>query len=196
MSWSVQDGAVPDDPFEMLAEWAPSNDDPSRPLAVVSTVDASGMPDARTVLLTSVMEEAVTFHTDSRSRKVEQLRTNPVAAFVVRWEERGRQLVLRGTVAETPAEEQAASFARRSRYLQLLAWLNTDALAAQPRAERERAWAVFDAAEPSPSAPDSWIGFALTPVEATFWEASPDGPSHRARYRRTSGTWSHSFLPG
>ena len=79
----VQDGSWPADPFLLLREWAPENDDPDRPLATVATVDTEGMPDARTVLLTAVLDDGVTFHTDARSRKAEQLRARPVAAVVV-----------------------------------------------------------------------------------------------------------------
>ena len=192
----VQDGCCPADPFTLLRLWAPADDDPGRPLATLATVDDDGLPDARTVVLTSVGDDAVTFHTDARSRKVDQLRALPRAALVVRWDEHARQVVLRGAAVEVSTEACRTAFARQSRYLQLLAWLNTSELAVLPRAERERRWAAFDAGHPVLDPPPSWAGFAVRPDDALFWEGSEDGPSRRVRYRRTQDGWTQEALPG
>ena len=196
----VQDGRTPADPFALLRGWAP-DDDPDRPLATLGTVDEAGLPDARTVQLSSVGLESVTFHTDAGSRKADQLRRNPRAALVVRWDQQARQVVLRGTVSETAAEERRTAFARQSRYLQLLAWMNTWELALLSRPERERRWAAFDRSHPVLSPPSSWVGYALRPVDILFWEGSELGPSRRVRYRlsadrRSPDEWTREALPG
>ncbi|MFI2364121.1 pyridoxal 5'-phosphate synthase [Promicromonospora sp. NPDC019610] len=192
----VQDGPLPDDPFVLLRLWAPEDDEPNGPLATLATVDADGLPDARTVLLTGVGPDAVAFHTDARSRKVRQLRAHPRAALVVRWDEQARQVVLRGTVSATSAEESRTAYARQSRYLQLLAWLNTPELARLARSERERRWAAFDASHPVLDPPPDWAGYAVEPVDVLFWEGSDDGPSRRVRYRRLAHGWTSEALPG
>ena len=196
LSRPVQDGALPDDPFALLREWAPSNDDPVRPTATLATVDADGLPDARTVLLSAVGQEGVSFHTDARSRKAAQLAETPAAALVVRWEDAARQIVLRGVVDRSAARDVRDVYARRGRYLQVLAWVNTSDVAAMPRAERETLWAEFDAAHDELRAPDEWIGFVLRPNEALFWEGSAHAPSRRARYRRSAEGWVLDYLPG
>ncbi|MFD7310469.1 pyridoxal 5'-phosphate synthase [Promicromonospora sp. NPDC059942] len=194
---SVQDdGPLPDDPFVLLGHWAPADDDPDRPLATLATVDVDGLPDARTVLLTGVSPDSVAFHTDARSRKVGQLRAHPRAALVVRWDEQARQVVLRGAVSEISAEASRTAYARQSRYLQLLAWLNTPELAGLARSERERRWADFDATRPVLDPPPNWTGYALRPVDVLFWEGSEEGPSHRVRYRRLAHGWTREALPG
>lgn len=192
----VLDGRVPADPFELLRDWAPADDDPDRPLATLATVDGEGLPDARTVRLASVDTGSVTFHTDSGSRKVAQLRAHPRAALVVRWDDEARQVVLRGPVSPTSASDRKIAFARQPRYLQLLAWLNTAETARLPRPERERRWAAFDEDHPVLDPPPAWIGYALRPVDLLFWEGSQAGPSRRLRYRLTSGTWTRQALPG
>jgi pyridoxamine 5'-phosphate oxidase len=192
----VLDGRAPADPFELLRDWAPADDDPDRPLVTLATVDDEGLPDARTVQLTSVGHGSVTFHTDSGSRKVGQLRAHPRAALVVRWDDQARQVVLRGPVSTTSASDRRIAFARQPRYLQLLAWLNTPELARLPRPERERRWAAFDEDHPVLDPPPTWIGYALRPVDLLFWEGSEEGPSRRLRYRLSSGTWTRQALPG
>uniref|UniRef100_UPI00286A4E7C pyridoxamine 5'-phosphate oxidase family protein n=1 Tax=Pseudolysinimonas sp. TaxID=2680009 RepID=UPI00286A4E7C len=57
----------PEDPWQLLAEWLPSNEDPARPVMTLATA-ADGIPDARTLLLSEWDEHGLYFHTDSRSR--------------------------------------------------------------------------------------------------------------------------------
>ncbi|WP_051172749.1 pyridoxamine 5'-phosphate oxidase family protein [Microbacterium indicum] len=192
----VQDGDLPADPWDLVRAWLPEDDDPDRPLCTLATVGLDGVPNARTVLLSAVHDGAVAIHTEASSRKAAELAAHPSAAIVVRWPELARQLVLRGPVAPTAAEEASAAFGRRSRYLQLLASLNEPEMAARPRAEREAAFAAFDAATPAPPEPDGWVGFALTASEILLWEGSERGPSRRARYARAGEGWELSFLPG
>lgn len=192
----VQDGTAPADPFALLGDWLPSNDDPERPPCTLATVDEEGVPDARTVLLSALHGDRVTIHTEAASRKVRQLRAHPVGAIVVRWPELARQIVLRGTVVDSGEEEEAEAFARRSRYLQLLATLNTPEMALRSRAEREKAFAEFDAAHLRPPQPAGWMGFALVPSEITFWEGAGTGPSRRAQYQRVADAWQLAYLPG
>ncbi|MBP2437290.1 pyridoxamine 5'-phosphate oxidase family protein [Microbacterium amylolyticum] len=192
----VQDGRVPHDPFPLLADWLPENEDPNRPVCTLATVDENGLPDARTLLLSGHYDDRVTFHTEASSRKAIQIRVNPVGAIVVRWEELARQVVLRGRVVPSSEAEAAAAFARRNRYLRLLASLNTDEMAARPRVEREAAFADVDRSQPNPPQPEGWAGYALIPSDVLFWEGSGAGPSRRARYRRDGSGWSLSFLAG
>lgn len=192
----VQDGSVPGDPFALLRDWLPANGDPDRPLCTLATVDDDGRPDARTVLVSAVRPDGVAIHTDATSRKVRQLDRTPFAAVVMRWPEVARQVVLRGGAQRASAAEDALAYAERSRYLRLLAHLNSADLAVRDRAERERAFAAFDAAWPDPQQPPSWVGYAIVADEITFWEGAERGPSRRARYSRAAAGWAVEFLPG
>ncbi|MFB2584405.1 pyridoxine/pyridoxamine 5'-phosphate oxidase [Herbiconiux liukaitaii] len=189
---------LPADPFALLTDWLPANDDPARPLMTLGTVAPDGFPDARTVLLSEFDERGFYLHTDSRSRKVGDLATTPRASLTLVWP--GRQLVVQGVVAQAPADEERAAYARRSRYLQLLAWLNTDEFAALPLEERLASWAAFDAAHPSGGleAPSTWMGFVVQPVRLTFWEGRPETAGIRTEFRRESlgAAWSSSTLAG
>lgn len=186
---SIQDGPLPADPLLLLRAWLPDDDDPARPVATLATVDSAGLPDARAVLLSSARDGVLTFHTDGRSRKAAQLRAHPAAALVLAWPERARQLVVRGSVVASSGAEERRAYARRSRYLQLLAWLNSDALAQQERATREAEWERFDRAHDELTPPETWAGFVLQPTELLLWEGSVAGPSRRAHYRLQLGTW-------
>jgi pyridoxamine 5'-phosphate oxidase len=180
----------------LLAAWLPSNDDPARPLMTLSTGTSSGYPDARTVLLSEFDERGFFFHTDSRSRKVADVTGDPRAALTLVWP--GRQLVVQGDVSRADDAEELWAFRHRSRYLQLLAWLNTLEFAALPEGERLAGWAEFDAAHPEGTLdpPPTWAGFVVRPLRLTFWEGHLDTASRRTEFARTPASWERTLLPG
>ncbi|MFV0373418.1 pyridoxine 5'-phosphate oxidase C-terminal domain-containing protein [Microbacterium sp.] len=81
-------------------------------------------------------------------------------------------------------------------YLQQLAWVNTQAYADQSRDTRVAEWARFSASHPDPTAPETWVGFAVEPRRMLFWEGAEDAASRRAEYVRDAGRWLHRVLPG
>ncbi|HEY0249645.1 MAG TPA: pyridoxamine 5'-phosphate oxidase family protein [Gryllotalpicola sp.] len=183
--------ASPADPFALMAQWLPSPADQVTPLMTLATIGLDGYPDARTVLLSGFDGARLRFHTEARSRKAAELAATPRATAVLVWPDAARQLVVTGDVeAEAPAEASAA-YAERSRALQLLAWLNTDELAARPVAERRAAWAAFDAAHPEEplAPPETWAGYTIAPSRVAFWRGDAEGPSNRLVFTRDDTGW-------
>lgn len=187
-------------PAGILSDWLPENDDPVRPTMTLSSIGADGYPDARTVLLSEYDESGFFFHTDASSRKVENLSMNPRAALTLLGP--GRQLVAQGDVEVAPADEAERVYARRSRYLQILAWLNTPEYAALSLDERIARWSAFDAGHPEGTLtpPDTWVGYVVRPIRLTFWEGRPDTSGRRTEFTRPEATrdapWTRTLLPG
>lgn len=187
----------PADPWDLLEEWLPANDDPDRPQITLSTVTALGEPDARTVLLTEFDREGFYFHTDARSRKVSDIQANPWVAITVLWPNFTRQLVVQGRAEVAPPEELAAAYRRRSPYLQQLAWQNSQDFAQLPLEERRESWAAFLAEHGAGfEQPDTWIGFLVRPHRLTFWGSNPDAASRRAEYALVDTDWRLGYLAG
>jgi pyridoxamine 5'-phosphate oxidase len=184
------------DPIALLALWLPDATEELRPLAALATIGPDGLPDVRHVLVSDRDADGVLFHTGTTTRKAAELTARPVAAMTVAWPEIGRQLSLRGDVEQLEPGAAAATYRRRSRYLQLLAWANTSEIAQLPAEERRARWAAFDAAHPLLDAPAEWTGYRIRPREITFWRGDPDGPSNRHRYTRTAAGWEGAKLPG
>lgn len=185
------------DPVALLRGWLARCDGGVTPLMTLSTVDAEGYPDSRHVLLSHCDEEGrIAFHTDSRSRKAAELAANPRASVAVVWPGLARQLVVTGDVAVQHAAGQVDAYQRRSRYLQLLAWLNDDAAAAATLEERRAGWAAFDAVHPALVPPSTWVGYVLTPRRIAFWRGDADGPSNRLLCTRTDAGWGIARRPG
>ncbi len=184
------------DPMTLARTWVGA---PARPLVMtLTTVAADGAPDARHVHLFDVGPEGFRFHTDARSRKAAQLEADPRVTLALFWPEPLRQLVVAGVAAPVPAEILDGDFARISRYLQVLAWVNDDALAARPEGERREVLASFEATHPGPLArPSWWVGHAVRPHRLTFWRGEDAGPSNRLEYvRRPDDGWRVARLAG
>lgn len=192
---------LPDEAWALLVDWLPSNDDPERPQITLSTVDPSGDPDARTVLLSEFDRDGFSFHTDRSSRKARDIAVNSAVALTVLWPGFTHQLVVRGRATVAADSSIAAAYTKRSPYLQQLAWLNSHDFAALPREERVEQWAAFEAAHPDgfEQAP-SWTGYVVRPTRLTFWSSNGDTASRRVEFAVEGGAggvgWSRRFLAG
>lgn len=195
---SVVHGAeAPDDPIALALEWLPSNDEADRPQITLSSLDADGAPNARTVLLTEAGRDGFFVHTDAASRKVAELEADPRVALTILWPGFTRQLVVRGRAERASEQELAAAYRARSPYLQQLAWQNSTAFARLPIDERRASWARFAADhEHGFEQPSGWTGFLVRPSRLLFWESTPDTASRRLEYTLDDGTWQHEHLAG
>jgi pyridoxamine 5'-phosphate oxidase len=195
--------ATVEDPLELLGRWlaraggaAAGTDHATTPLMALATLDAEGFPRVRHVLLSSYDAGGLHFHTDDRTEKAGELRDHPRAGATLVWPQIPRQLTLSGRVVVESDAEAAAAYRRRTRYLQLLAWVNTPELAQRPTAERHAAFETYDRDHAELAPPPTWRGFVLLPERISFWRGGPEGPSQRLSCRRDGADWSMQRLPG
>ena len=105
------------DPMAVLARWVAESGQPTMTFA---TADASGLPHARTVLITEVDATSVRFHSSRPTTKTSDIAAQPRASGVFYWP--GRQVVLRGVASELSAASSRAAFPSRPLGLRRLAW--------------------------------------------------------------------------
>jgi pyridoxamine 5'-phosphate oxidase len=193
------EGPPPADPLELAAAWLPVDGSTPGPTMTLSTIGLDGYPSARTVLLSRFDGQRLHFHTDTRSRKAAELAAVPRAAVTIVWPEAARQLVVTGDVAPVTDREARLAYAARTRYLQVLAWVNDTDLAVAPEAHRRARWAAFERehADTALAPPSTWGGYALTPLRMVFWSGATDGPSNRLVFERAAGgVWRREVWPG
>ena len=128
-----------------------------------ATADASGLPHARTVLITEVDATSVRFHSSRPTTKTSDIAAQPRASGVFYWP--GRQVVLRGVASELSAASSRAAFPSRPLGLRRLAWayeaLGADGSdSAVAPGDVERAFAAAGAAQ---EMPPSWTTIRLVP---------------------------------
>jgi pyridoxamine 5'-phosphate oxidase len=158
---------------------------------VVATVDRSGQPDARVVLLRGFDEHGFRFYTNYDSAKGDQLAANPRAALVLHWREQGRQLRARGAVTHLTPEESVAYWRNRPRASQVSAWASNQSAPIASRAALEAAASDVAArlgADDLPL-PPFWGGYLLAPDSIELWQHREDRLHDRLRYRRAGRDW-------
>ena len=160
---------------------------------VVSTVDADGLPTARTVLCKEVRADAVVFYTNYDSDKARQLAAVPFAAVTFTWPVIARQVRLRGAVGRVDAADTAAYWRSRPRGSQLGAWASRQSRPVASRAALDSAQAQVEArfagVEQIP-APPFWGGYLVTAREVEFWQGRRARLHNRLRTARAAdGSW-------
>ncbi|CAA9410643.1 MAG: Pyridoxamine 5'-phosphate oxidase [uncultured Quadrisphaera sp.] len=166
-------------PLEQLQRWydeVSAGGAVAEPNAVVlATVDADGLPDARTVLLKGLAARGLALYTHHTSAKGRQLAATPAAALVLPWHPVQRQVRLRGPVERLPDAEVEAYFASRPWGSRIGAHASAQSEEAAGREQLEEAWARAAARWPEDGSggavpvPPSWGGYRVRPVEVEFW---------------------------
>ncbi len=156
----------------------------------VATVDATGRPSVRTVLVKGFDERGVVFYTNYESAKARDLAARPYAAAVLAWLPLERQVRLSGPVTRVERAETEAYFASRPRGSQLAAWASPQSDAVPSRAALETAVRATEErfAGADVPAPPNWGGYRIAPEEVEFWQGRADRLHDRIRYRRLPAT--------
>ena len=183
------DIAPTDEPIELFRAWfaEAKTREPNDPDAMaLATVDASGLPDVRMVLLKGVDTRGFVFYTNLESAKGEELASNPKAALCLHWKSLERQVRIRGPVVAVSAEEADAYFASRPKDSQIGAWASRQSRPLEGRFALEKEVARFAAkyALASVPRPPHWSGFRVQPLSIEFWRARPFRLHERLRYSR------------
>ncbi len=160
---------------------------------VLSSVEPSGMPRSRTVLMKGYDASGLRFFTNYTSRKGQALDVDPRASVVFPWHAIRRQVLVAGRVERLGDEENDRYFATRPRGSQLGAWASErQSRPVADRTELDRLFHEFDSVwgtdEPIPR-PTYWGGYRLVPGEVEFWQGGEDRMHDRFRYVRVGEAW-------
>jgi pyridoxamine 5'-phosphate oxidase len=193
-----------DDPFALFAEWLHDADhsEPNDPNAMaLATVDASGLPDVRMVLLkgfdpSSVKGGGFTFFTNLDSAKGRELGANPQAALLFHWKSLRRQVRVRGAVQKVSDEEADAYFATRARPSQIGAWASEQSRELPSRHALEMRIAEYAArfGIRKVPRPPHWSGYRLVPQSFEFWRDRPFRLHERLVFEAGPEGWSTKRL--
>ncbi|WNV88051.1 pyridoxal 5'-phosphate synthase [Umezawaea sp. Da 62-37] len=196
---SFDPDTAPDDPDVLFEAWlrdavAAGLTEPHS--MTLSTVDPTGRPSARVLILKNLDGGLWQFASGSGSRKGKELADTPWAALTFYWPALGRQVRVRGAVTAANAEDSARDYLGRSPSARAAALLGRQSDVLRDPRERERQLA--DAAElirrdPAFVAPE-WTLYGVRADEVEFWQGDQQRNHTRLRYTRTGGTWTTDLL--
>lgn len=196
---SLSEADVAADPLQQFHRWF----DEARTANVaevnamcLSTVNRSGHPTSRIVLLKDIDERGLTWFTHYTSHKGDDLAHHPHAALLFFWSELERQVRIQGRVERISAAESDSYFHSRpvsSRHGALASQQS------QPIASRElleqRIEDVAKRYGDEVPRPDHWGGYRLIPDYFEFWQGRPSRLHDRIAFAKsTVGKWTRSRL--
>jgi pyridoxamine 5'-phosphate oxidase len=182
------------DPFNKFSTWfeqAKSNEPSDFDAVSVASVDHTGRPAIRTVLMRAYDRRGFVFYTNLNSRKAENFKQNPAAAMCFHWKSTARQVRIEGTVAIVDDENADAYFSARQRESQVGAWASKQSEILEDRAVLESRYSEIDeryANEEIPR-PPFWSGYRLEPDHFEFWDKRPFRLHDRTAYTLAKDRW-------
>jgi pyridoxamine 5'-phosphate oxidase len=185
--------SCPDHPFDLFRGWiqeARSAEVLEPNAMTLCTVDASGAPAGRVVLLKAVTPAGFIFYTNYRSGKGQHLEATPRAALVFWWDVLERQVRIEGDVVQVPPEVSDAYFASRPRASRIGAWASPQSEPVADRSDLDRR--TDDAERSFPNdipRPPHWGGYEVRPHRMEFWQGRTGRMHDRIEYARRSDAW-------
>ena len=157
----------------------------------LATVDESGMPDQRTVLLKYFDEKGFVFFTNYSSRKSSQIEANPNVSLLFPWVILERQVIIQGRAEKISAAESRKYFSSRPRESQIGAWVSNQSEVITSRKfllqKLNEIKEKFQHGEiPLPS---FWGGYRIVPQRIEFWQGGSARLHDRFLYQREGEGW-------
>ena len=177
-----------ENPFEIAKDWM----DQAKELELndanaiaLATVDDTGLPNVRMVLLKEIEDNAFVFYTNYESKKGRELIASGQVAFVIHWKSLRRQIRVRGSVEKAQGKQADSYFDSRSPQSRVGAIASRQSQIIKDRSVLEN-WYEQALKEngATPSRPSFWGGFRINPVEIEFWADGEARLHDRFRWTR------------
>ncbi len=192
--FTLDEAETGDDPIQFFQTWfeIAKKEKVLEPNAMhLATVDGSGKPSGRVVLLKGIEQGNFLFFTNYESQKASDLIQNNQVALTFFWGELERQVRIEGKATKVSRAESEEYFSKRPRISQLGALVSKQSEVVPNRKFLED---KMDALEKelegkSIPTPDSWGGYAILPSKIEFWQGRQGRLHDRVVFEKEGSTW-------
>jgi len=151
----------------------------------VATVDSTGQPSQRIVLVKQCDAKGFVFYTNLGSRKAKEIAINAKVSLHFAWLPLERQVKICGVAERLSTAQVLKYFISRPKDSQLGAWVSEQSQPLSSRMLLEQKFAEVKQkfAHGEVPLPSFWGGYCIRPHEIEFWQGGPNRLHDRFRYQ-------------
>ena len=192
--FELTEQSVDKDPIQQLIEWLNDAIDGQQPdpnAMVLSTIDRTGFPDSRVVLLKELTPEGLVFFTNYNSRKGQQIASDSHVSAVFFWPGQERQVRIRGMAEKIREEDAELYFRSRPLESQLGAWASPQSEVIESRQVLNDNYKQYELYFETHeiTKPPFWGGFLVRPQYFEFWQGRSNRLHDRIEYSLSEHAW-------
>lgn len=185
---------VDQNPMVQFSKWfenALESNLPEPNAMTLATVNKTGAPSARIVLLKGFDEKGFVFFTNYKSQKGIEISENPNVALVFSWLELQRQIRIEGVASKISPKDSEDYFKTRPRGSKIGALASPQSRPID-RKDLEHSFQMienqFFQSNDIPM-PEHWGGYSVKPIRIEFWQGRRSRLHDRINYTLVEGNW-------
>ena len=153
----------------------------------LATCTSDGQPSCRMISFNEFTDKGCLFFTNYKSKKANELDSNPKACVCFYWDQLAKQVVIYGRVNRISQQDSQEFFTRRPLESRLNTLASEQGKVIKDKQElkekKSQLYKEYESTQNLPSA-ENWGGYLFLPDEFDFWQGNVNDFDDRIRFRK------------